>query len=82
MKDKQEIQELETSIRIGKSGITEGVVKEIKKQIEKKGAVKIKCLRSFVSGKDKKEIANELAEKTKSRVVHQIGFVVVLSKRQ
>ncbi len=80
MKDTQKIRTLEASIRIGKSGITDGVVKEIKKQIDKKGAVKIKLLRSFIAGKDKKKVAEEIAEKTKSKVVNMIGFVVVLRR--
>lgn len=72
---------LEASVRIGKSGLTEGVVKEIIRQLDKKGMIKIKCLKSFISRKDKKAIAAELAEKTGSEIIHQVGFVIVLHKK-
>ena len=78
---KRQARVLETTIRIGKSGITEGVVKEIKKQLGRKKLIKIKCLKSFIAKKDKKAVAAELAEKTGSEIIHQVGFVIVLHKK-
>jgi len=86
MPNKKEIREkakaLEPVVRIGKSGLTDSVVGEIKKQIKQKGMIKVKMLKSFVGGKDKKESAMELAEKTESSLVQRVGFVVVLSKKK
>ena len=73
---------IEPVVRIGKSGLTEPVINEIKKQLEKKKLIKIKMLKAFVSGKDKKEMAREIAEKTGSMLVHNVGFIVVVAKKK
>ena len=72
---------LEPIIRIGKKGITDEVIKEISKQIKKKKLIKIKFLKSFLDKKERKETAREIAEKTDSKIIEQIGFVVVLWKK-
>ena len=72
---------LEPISRIGKSGLTEGVVKEITRQLKKKKLVKIKFLKSALEGKNKKEFAKDIASKTDSELIQQVGFVIVLYKR-
>ena len=73
---------LEPTIRIGKSGITESQVNEIKKQLEKRKLVKIKLLRSFVQKAGRKKAIEEIAEKTNSEIILAVGFTFVLHKRQ
>jgi len=63
---------------IGKAGLTESVLKELDKQLKKKKLMKVKILKGALENKDKKEFAKEIAEKTKSMLVNQIGFVAVL----
>ena len=46
---------IEPTIRIGKSGITESQIEEIKKQLKKRKLIKIKFLRSFIESNDKKQ---------------------------
>ena len=70
---------LEPVLRIGKSGLTEGVIAEIKKQLKKKKLIKIKLLKGALG--NRKELAKEIAAKTGSELVQQVGFVVVLHKR-
>jgi RNA-binding protein len=72
---------LEPVLRIGKSGLAEGVIEEIKRQLKQKKLIKIKLLKSFIGDKDRKLIAEEIAEKTGSELAHQVGFVVVLHKK-
>jgi len=72
---------MEPMVRIGKSGISESVIDEIKKQLEKDGMIKIKMLKSFVGTKDRKEVVKEIVEKTNSQLVHSIGFIVVIAKK-
>ena len=72
---------LEPSIRIGKSGLTDGTVSEIKKQLKVKKLVKIKFLKTALGEMKRKEFANLVASKTDSELVNQVGFVVVLWKR-
>ena len=72
---------LEPVLRIGKSGLTEGAINEIKKQLKKKKLIKIKLLKPALAGKNRKEFAKEIAEKTDSELIQQVGFVAVLSKK-
>lgn len=73
---------LEPALRIGKSGLTENVIEEIKLQLKKRKLIKVKLLKSFISSKDRKKIAGEIAQRTDSKLVQQIGFVVVLYKEE
>lgn len=77
---KQKAKSLEPSIRIGKSGLTESIIDEIKIHLKNKKLVKVKLLKSSIQGKDKKAVARELAEKTNSILVDRVGFIVVLYK--
>ena len=77
---KEKAKTLEPVIRIGKNGFTESTIKEIKKQLNKKKLIKIKLLRAFISDKNKKEVAKEIAQKTNSHLIDLVGFVIVLYK--
>ena len=70
---------LEPSVRIGKAGITENIIKQIKDQLKKKKVIKVKFLSTAIKD-NKKELANELAQRTNSKIIHKVGFIVVLSK--
>lgn len=70
---------LEPLLRIGKNGLNEGTVKEIKKMLEKRKLVKIKMLKTFAE--DRKKAAKDIADKTDSVLVDSVGFVVVLGKK-
>lgn len=72
--------ELEVSMQIGKSGITDTVVEQIIKQIKKRKVIKVKFLASAVEG-NKEELFEELAEKTNTELIHKIGFTIVLKKK-
>jgi len=77
----EKAKKLEPILRIGKAGLNENVIEEIKRQLKENKLIKIKLLRAFIEGKDKKEIAKEIAVKTNSELINQVGFVVVLYKR-
>ncbi len=85
MKNKELLEKtnlLKPVLRIGKNGLTENVIKELKNQLKKKKLIKVKLLKSFIEGKDKKKIAKEIANKTNSTIIQQIGFVVVMYKEK
>lgn len=67
-------------IQIGKNGLTNGLINEIKKQLRKKKLIKLKILKSALENKTRKEIANELLEKTGSELIEQVGHVIVITK--
>jgi len=78
---KSKAKNLEPVIRIGKNGLTENVLSEIKKHLKKRKLIKVKFLRAFIDGKDKKAIAMKLAQETGGVLVEQVGFVAVLAKK-
>lgn len=72
---------LNPDIRIGKAGLTEGMVEEIKLQLKVKKLIKIKMLKPAFEEIGKKKLAKEIADKTGGEIVQQVGFVVVLWRR-
>ena len=70
---------LEPAIRIGKAGITENVIKQIKTIMKKKKVIKVKFLASAIKN-NKKELVKELAEKTNTKIIHKVGFIAVLER--
>ncbi|RMF54648.1 RNA-binding protein [Candidatus Woesearchaeota archaeon] len=72
--------ELRATVQIGKNGITEQLVNEIKKQLKKRKLIKIKILKSYHKTHDRKETAKKLCVLTKARLLSQKGFVIVLRK--
>jgi RNA-binding protein len=68
-------------MKIGKGGLTENIIKDLKLHLKNKKIIKVKVLKSFIEGKNKKELFNEIAQKTDSELVHKIGFVIVLEKK-
>ena len=85
LRDRKAVKEkaklLEPIVRVGKNGLTESLVEEIKLQLKKRGLIKVKMLRSFLGRSDKRRMANEIAERTDSMLVDNVGFVVVLAKK-
>lgn len=75
----QKIENMEPHIRVGKNGLTDNVIEEIKLQLKKHKTIKIKFLRAAIND-NKKELFNQLLEKTKTKLVKKIGFVVVITR--
>ena len=74
------MQHSEVSLRIGKSGLSDGMVNEIILQIKKKKKIKIKILKSALDNITKDEFISAVLEKTNSRLVQKIGNVIVVEK--
>ncbi len=71
-------QHLEPTFKVGKAGLSEGFVKSIDEAFAHRDLIKVK----FVEFKEeKKTLAVELAEKTRSRLIHRVGNVAVLWRR-
>jgi len=66
---------------IGKKGLTENQIREIEKQLKKKRLIKVKILKSALISQKREEIAETLAEKTRSKVVDVRGLIVTLSQK-
>jgi len=74
--------QLYPSMQVGKSGITQGLVDELKLQLKAKKMIKVKFMKSFIEGIDKKAVARDLARKLDAVLIQQIGGVVVFAKRK
>ena len=78
---KQLVRQLQPLVRIGKSGLTEGIISEITKQLKKHKLVKIKMLRPFLAGHDRHEAGALLAAACHAELLQVVGNVVVLWKK-
>ncbi len=83
--DKASLQEqartLPPIVRIGKSGITSGVVDEIKKHLQKTRVVKVKLLRACLEEHTRYDIASQLSAACNAEVIQVVGNTVVLLKK-
>ena len=70
------------TIWIGNSGVSENVLKEIEKQLEKNEMVKAKLLKTALQGESTKQIAYKIAEKTEASLVEVRGHTFMLYKRR
>jgi RNA-binding protein len=68
----------DTIINIGKSSLTPEVTQAVNEALDKRELVKLGVLKNCFD--DPKEIANALAERTRSQVVQVIGKKIVLYK--
>ena len=66
------------TIWIGKGGVSEELLKEIGKQLDKKEMVKIKMLRSAMEEGEAKEIALRIAEQTDASLIEVRGHTFML----
>jgi RNA-binding protein len=74
---KSQAQTLEPIIKLGKGGLNERVIDEARRVLSRQGLIKVR----FVDFKaEKKEMADQLAQRTDSQVIQIIGNNVVLYK--
>jgi RNA-binding protein len=71
---------LEPTVMVGKAGITDQTIAEIKAQLKKKRLIKVKLLKS--AREEMKQQASSLATQTESTLVRQIGGIVILYKER
>ncbi len=69
----------ETILQIGKGGIRDALIQQVKDALKKRELIKLCVLENCPQ--DAREAAAELAEQTKSEVVQVIGSRFVLFKR-
>ena len=69
----------ETSVRIGKAGLTDSVIAQIRSVLKRKKVIKIKFFASAV-GDHKKALFEQLEMRVPCIVVHKVGFVVIIER--
>lgn len=71
---------LKPTVRIGKKGVTEALIKEISKHLDTRRRVKIKILRSALLESTVEDIARRISSETGSRIIQIIGHTFTLYK--
>ncbi len=71
---------MKPSVQVGKNGLSAESINEVKKQLKRKGLVKVKFLKSFLSFNDKRETAERIARSTNSLLISTAGFTAVYFK--
>jgi RNA-binding protein len=72
--------ELKATVQIGKDGLTNGVIEEIKSQLKRRKIIKIKFLQN-ADRENFKEKIRDIAMKCNADIVEIRGFTAVLKKR-
>tara|TARA_B100001113_G_scaffold338651_1_gene321040 strand:- start:772 stop:1125 length:354 start_codon:yes stop_codon:yes gene_type:complete len=70
--------DFQPSVRIGKTGITENIVEEVRGQLKKRKLVKIKINKGIYDRDSRSEVWEYLSQKTSSVIVLARGNVGVL----
>lgn len=69
---------LEATVQVGKEGITDSLIEEIKKQLKKRKLIKVKFLKS---AGERKKLVEEIVSETGAILVRSVGRVAVLFKK-
>lgn len=72
---------LAPALHLGKNGLSEPVITEIKKLVRRDKLIKIRLNAALTTAKPAKEIAKEIAEKTDALLVDCIGHVLALAQK-
>ena len=74
---------LKPFIIIGKNGISDNSIENISKNLKANKLTKIKLLKTHVDSleENKQEVAERIAQATKSEIIDQVGQMIVLYKR-
>ncbi|WP_083845002.1 ribosome assembly RNA-binding protein YhbY [Paenisporosarcina sp. TG20] len=75
---RSEAHHLSPLFQVGKGGVNEHLIKHIEEAIETRELIKISILQNCED--DKQEVAEQLANDTKSELVQLIGLTIVLYK--
>lgn len=70
---------MDSIFHVGKASLTPEIIEAVREAIDKRELIKVSVLKNCFD--DPKEIANILAERTRSQVVQVIGKKIVLFKQ-
>ncbi len=68
------------TINIGKAGVNDNVIEEIKRQLEANEIVKLKFAKNIARDKDK--YIDEIVSKTRAKLIDVRGHVAVIYKKK
>ncbi|MCE4614959.1 MAG: YhbY family RNA-binding protein [Desulfurococcales archaeon] len=81
--DKEKLHQMEVDVIIGKRGLDEAVIGEVKRRLKRKRFIKVKMLRSTLMAEDsdRRTIAGELASKADAGLISIKGRTVILKRK-
>ncbi|MEM3730149.1 MAG: YhbY family RNA-binding protein [Candidatus Bathyarchaeia archaeon] len=79
---KQRLSGEKPTIWVGKAGVSEELIGEIRRQLEKREMVKVKILRSALEGNEAKKVALAVASQTEASLIEVRGHTFMLYKRR
>ena len=74
---------IKTTVWIGKNGLSEELIKQIRNQVNKNNIVKIRVLKNALGGIDRKEYIKEVAKELIKRGLYVIdirGYTILVAK--
>jgi len=77
---KREMSTEKATIWVGSNGVTDALLKEALKQLDKNEIIKVRILRSALKGEEEKSIIHKVVQETGSSLIDQRGHVFVLYK--
>ena len=77
----KEVRSKSAKIILGKKGITNEFIEEVKRQLKREKIIKIRVLRSVLAEKSMDELTSEIATKTKSQLLETRGYTMLLARR-
>ncbi len=77
---KRELSIEKPTIWVGKGGATPQIMEEISKQLDKRGMVKVKILKSALKEEEAKSVASKIAQQTNSTLIEVRGHTLMLYK--
>jgi RNA-binding protein len=75
---RQKSKALDPVVRVGKNGLSDGLVEQVRKALQRRRLIKVKMLQSFAEENDARGAAEELARKTGAEIISVVGFNVTL----
>ncbi len=72
---------LEPAVQVGKAGITESILEEIKVQLKRKKLIKVKLVKTAEDSSNK-SLARSLAQQLDATLVREVGHTIVLYKER
>lgn len=79
-KNLKEVLSEPAKVRIGKSGLSEGIINEINRFLEKEGIVKVKVLKTALKELGVNEIATEVSRRLNAEVIDVRGHTFILKR--
>ncbi|MEM4755507.1 MAG: hypothetical protein QW594_00020 [Candidatus Woesearchaeota archaeon] len=74
-------QTLPVTMRLGKQGLSIGVLQELKGQLKRRGIIKIRMLKTYPFQADRKSEAIRIAQVADADLVGIVGYFIVLKKK-